>query len=73
MHNYLKSVGFSQIRKRSEIRNLILDVVKNHEEMNVVQGYEDGDFAEFSKSFGEGEETNCAVPSLYTLSSQFSM
>ena len=57
MHNYLKSVGFSQIRKRSEIRNLILDVVKNHEEMNVVQGYEDGDFAEFSKSFGE----NCGI------------
>ncbi len=57
MHSYLRAVGFSEIKKRSEIRSLILDVVKNHDEMNVVQGYEDGDFAEFSKSFGE----NCGI------------
>ena len=57
MHSYLKAVGFSNLKKRSEIRSLIRDVVKNHDEVMVVQGEEDGDFAEFSKSYGE----NCGI------------
>ena len=52
MHNYLKAIGFSKIKKRSEIRELIRDVVKNYDEKLTVENHEDGVFAEFSKNYG---------------------
>lgn len=52
MHNYLKAIGFSKIKKRSEIRELIRDVVKNYDEKLTVEDHEDGVFAEFSKNYG---------------------
>ena len=45
MHNYLKAIGFSKIKKRSEIRELIRDVVKNYDEKLTVEDHEDGVFA----------------------------
>ena len=52
MHNYLKAIGFSKIKKRSEIRELIRDVVKTYDEKLTVEDHEDGVFAEFSKNYG---------------------
>ena len=52
MHSYLKAVGFSEIKKRAEMKEIILDVIRNYDEKNVVSDHPDGTFAEFSKSYG---------------------
>ncbi len=52
MHAYLKAIGFSKVTKRSEMRRIITDVVKNYDEKLTVEDYEDGVFAEFSKNYG---------------------
>ncbi len=52
MHSYLKSVGFSKITKRTQMRQIILDVVRNYDEKRTVENHEDGVFAEFSKNYG---------------------
>ena len=57
MHSYLKSVGFSKVKKREEIREILLDVVRNYDEKTAVEDYPDGIFVEFSKSYG----SNCGI------------
>lgn len=52
MHSYLKAVGFSKITKRSEMREIIRDVVKTYDEKVAVENHEDGVFVEFSKNYG---------------------
>lgn len=52
MHSYLKAVGFSQIKKRSEVKEIIRDVIKSYDEKNVVENHEDGVFVEYSKFYG---------------------
>ena len=52
MHKFLRSIGFSTIRKRAEMREIICDVVKNCDEKIIVEDHEDGAFAEFSKNYG---------------------
>ena len=52
MHSYLKAVGFSEIKKRAEMKEILLDVIRNYDEKNVVSDHPDGTFAEFSKSYG---------------------
>lgn len=52
MHSYLRAVGFSEIKKRREIEEIIQDVIETYDEKNVVEDYEDGVFAEFSKNYG---------------------
>ena len=32
MHSYLKAVGFSKIKKRTEMKEIILDVIRNYDE-----------------------------------------
>ena len=49
MHSYLKAVGFSEIKKRAEMKEILLDVIRNYDEKNVVSDHPDGTFAEFSK------------------------
>ena len=51
MHSYLKSVGFSKVKKREEIREILLDVVRNYDEKTAVEDYPDGIFVEFSKNY----------------------
>lgn len=51
MHRFLRSVGFSCINKRSEMRKIIYDVVNNCDEKLIVEDHEDGAFAEFSKIY----------------------
>lgn len=57
MHSYLKSVGFSKVKKREKIREILLDVVQNYDEKTAVEDYPDGIFVEFSKSYG----SNCGI------------
>lgn len=52
MHSYLKAVGFSQITKRSEIKEIIQDVIKNYDEKIAVENHSDGVFVEYSKNYG---------------------
>lgn len=52
MHSYLKSIGFSRLKSRSEIKSLIRDVVKHYDEKSVVENHPEGVFAEFSKNYG---------------------
>lgn len=52
MHSYLKAVGFSNIRSRREMREIIRDVMKSYDEKNVVENHPEGVFAEYSKFYG---------------------
>lgn len=52
MHSFLRAVGFSKLKNRSEIRELIRDVVKNYDEKTAVEEHPDGVFVEFSKYYG---------------------
>lgn len=52
MHKYLKAVGFSRITKRSQIREVIQDVIKNYDEKTAVENHPEGIFVEFSKNYG---------------------
>jgi len=52
VHSYLRAVGFSEIKKRREIEEIIKEVIETYDEKNVVEDYEDGIFAEFSKNYG---------------------
>lgn len=52
MHSYLRAVGFSEIKKRREIEEIIKEVIETYDEKSVVEDYEDGIFAEFSKNYG---------------------
>ena len=53
MHKFLRSIGFSSIRKRTQMTDIIYDVVKNCDESRIVEDHEDGPFAEFSKNYAE--------------------
>ena len=57
MHSYLKTVGFSKVKKREEIREILWDVVRNYDEKTAVEDYPDGVFVEFSKNYG----SNCGI------------
>lgn len=52
MHKYLKAVGFSEIRKRKEMNEIIRDVIKNYDEKTAVENHPEGVFVEFSKNYG---------------------
>lgn len=52
MHKYLKAVGFSEIKKRNEMNEIIRDVIKNYDEKTAVENHPEGVFVEFSKNYG---------------------
>lgn len=54
MHRYLRAVGFSKIRNRSEVNDLLAYIIKNAEEKKYTS-INDTDvmFAEYSKEFAE--------------------
>mgnify|MGYP000753839489 CR=1 FL=1 len=39
MHSYLKTVGFSQITRRSEIKEIIRDVIASYDEKVCVENH----------------------------------
>ena len=52
MHSYLKTVGFSQITRRSEVKEIIRDVIVNYDEKVCVENHPEGVFVQFSKNYG---------------------
>lgn len=52
MHKYLKTVGFSEIKNRKQVEEIIYDVVKNYDEKAAVRNQPEGIFAEFTKYYG---------------------
>ena len=52
MHSYLKAVGFSKVTKRSEMQEIIRDVIETYDEKLAVENHPDGVFVEYSKSYG---------------------
>lgn len=57
MHSYLKAIGFSKIKRRSDLQELIRDVLEDYDEKTVVEDYPDGAFVEYSKFYGG----NCGI------------
>ena len=51
MHSYLRAVGFSKVTRRSDMQNIIRDVVRKYDEKHIVEDHEDGVFVEFSKYY----------------------
>ena len=54
LHTYLKAIGFSQIKKRKQLKEIIRDVIDHYDERTLVEEYEDGIFAEYRKYYGKG-------------------
>lgn len=52
MHSYLKAVGFSQVTRRSEVKEIIRDVIANYDEKVCVENHPEGVFVQFSKNYG---------------------
>lgn len=52
MHSYLKAVGFSNITKRSRMKEIIMDVIETYDEKVAVENGSEGVFVEFSKNYG---------------------
>ena len=52
MHSYLRAVGFSDIKSREGIKEIIGDTVRNYDEKVAVEDHTDGVFVEFSKNYG---------------------
>lgn len=68
MHKYLRAVGFSKIKSRKQLMELLGYSVKSAEEKSYTSNGEDTLFAEYNKSFGENigiticgeyDEQNC--------------
>lgn len=53
MHRFLRAIGFSQIKKRKQIQELLFYSIQNAEEKSYTSGEEDTMYAQYQKSFGE--------------------
>ena len=48
MHSYLKAVGFSQVTRRSEVKEIIRDVIANYDEKVCVENHPEGVYVQLS-------------------------
>lgn len=53
MHSFLKSIGFSKLKKKKEIDALIQDVIEHPDRKVISEDAEGNVFAELSKDYGE--------------------
>lgn len=53
MHNYLRSIGFKNIKKRQDIKSLINDVIENPDNKKITEDEYGNVFAELSREFGQ--------------------
>lgn len=51
MHSYLRTIGFSNLSK-SELEEILEEVVTNYDEKFVTESFSDHLYAEFSKNYG---------------------
>ena len=52
MHSYLRTVGFSKVKSRKEMQEIIRDVMSTYDEKIAVENHPDGVFVEYSKNYG---------------------
>lgn len=52
MHSYLRSVGFSKVKSRKEMQEIVQDVMNTYDEKIAVENHPDGVFVEYSKNYG---------------------
>lgn len=52
MHSYLRAVGFSKVKSRKEMQEIVLDVMSTYDEKIVVENHPDGVFVEYFKNYG---------------------
>ncbi len=53
MHKYLRAIGFSKLKDRKELQNLLTDIIVNTNERSYTSNGEDTIIAEFRKDFAE--------------------
>lgn len=54
MHSYLRAVGFSKVKNRHELEEVLMDVKNNPDKKQVVSVNEDDSFCEITKYYGNG-------------------
>ena len=52
MHNYLRAIGFSELKSKKELNEILQQVIHSYDEKTVVDEGDNRLFAEMSKSFG---------------------
>lgn len=52
MHSYLRTVGFSKVKSRKEMQEIIQDVINTYDEKIAVENHPDGVFVQYSKNYG---------------------
>ena len=52
MHSYLRTVGFSKVKLRKEMQEIIQDVINTYDEKIAVENHPDGVFVQYSKNYG---------------------
>ena len=50
MHSYLRTVGFSKVKSRKEMQEIIQDVINTYDEKIAVENHPDGVFVQYSKN-----------------------
>lgn len=53
MHEYLGAIGFSELKTRKQLKNLLADVQESYDYEEVRASVEDVDFCEYRKEYGE--------------------
>ncbi|EOS28948.1 MAG: DUF3881 family protein [Lachnospiraceae bacterium] len=53
MHRYMRAIGFSELKDRKELQNLITDIIVNADERTYTSKDDDTILAEFCKDFAE--------------------
>ena len=53
MHKYMRAIGFSKLKKRSELQKIIVDSIVNADDRSYVSNEDDIILAEFCKDFAE--------------------
>ena len=51
LHKYLRTIGFSEMKRQKQLRELIRDVVEHFDEKQTVEKHGDGIFAEFTRYY----------------------
>ena len=52
MQSYLRTVGFSKVKSRKEMQEIIQDVINTYDEKIAVENHPDGIFVQYSKNYG---------------------
>ena len=68
MHSYLKAVGFSQVTRRSEVKEIIRDVIANYDEKVCVENHPEVYLYSFLRITAATVESAFVVSTMRTVS-----